>query len=638
MKITKLHIENFRSILSLDIVLDDTTVFIGPNDAGKSAILEAVRIALSRRWGQRGTGFTEDDVHLPDGITDPRIAPAVKICFEFIEPSTGIWPTDMVANLEDIMTITPEGLNKIAVWITYTWNASKETFEPAWEFLNSAGEPLPAKKRSINLSAFYDYVLFFWLGALRDIDDEFSARSNNWGGLLRSIKVPPPLQEEVKKELDQLDAKLLEADPKLSQIAKTIGSATEIAIDDTPGAAKLRMLPMDVWDILSRARIVLRNGDLRPWLPLDHHGQGIQSLSIIFLFQAAVTQQLSDGLYEGAEPIFAIEEPEAHLHPQAVRTLWSKMTEITGQKLVTSHSPYFVQNVPLSNLRIVRLKDGLTKVASLQRKVISELPWTQEVENLVTGKKLKQFVKDSVTNSIVVLESFDERIAEDLANCWKLESNVSEMKVKVQELRHSCRILISVDDEMELSFLGRRFRGEIFFANRWVMVEGQSDYMLLTALGQSKGHDLDQHGVSIIDFKNNGSVGIYAALAEAFEIPWCVVSDGDAESDKFIKELLKRGFNDEDLVNLFCTLPKPNNLEDQLIEDGHEPLLRKIMSDIGFSSAGNLPIDDFKKLLRNNKTGYMARLAPMIVADSDLASKMPKAFIDIIDKLKSGQL
>jgi putative ATP-dependent endonuclease of OLD family len=63
MKIANLQIENFRSIRSLSLDLDDTTLFIGPNNAGKSAILEAVRIALSRRWGQRGTGFTEDDVH-----------------------------------------------------------------------------------------------------------------------------------------------------------------------------------------------------------------------------------------------------------------------------------------------------------------------------------------------------------------------------------------------------------------------------------------------------------------------------------------------------------------------------------------------------------------------------------------------
>ena len=62
MRITKLRIRNFRCISSLDLDLGDTTVFIGPNNAGKTAILDAVRIVLTRRWGQRGTGFTEHDV------------------------------------------------------------------------------------------------------------------------------------------------------------------------------------------------------------------------------------------------------------------------------------------------------------------------------------------------------------------------------------------------------------------------------------------------------------------------------------------------------------------------------------------------------------------------------------------------
>ena len=72
MRINRLSIQNFRSIRALDLELSDTTVVIGPNNAGKTAILDAIRIALTRRWGQRGTGFTEYDVHLPTENADPR--------------------------------------------------------------------------------------------------------------------------------------------------------------------------------------------------------------------------------------------------------------------------------------------------------------------------------------------------------------------------------------------------------------------------------------------------------------------------------------------------------------------------------------------------------------------------------------
>lgn len=637
MQITNLRIENFRSIRSLDLALDDTTVFIGPNNAGKSAILEAVRIGLSRRWGQRGSGFTEDDVHRHDEETDPRTAPPVKIQFEFIESSPGNWPADMVANLDEIMSITAEGLNKVSVSITYTWSPEKDTFEPAWEFLDSAGNAMPPRRRAINLSGFYNYILFEWLGALRDADAEFTARSRNWGGLLRSIKVPAAVEKEITKTLDELDAKLLEADPKLSRIAETIGRATEIAIEDTPGAAKLRMLPLNVWDMLTRAGVILRNENLRPWLPLDHHGQGLQSLSIIFLLQAAISQQLLDAEFEGAESIFAIEEPEVHLHPQAARTLWQRVSELPGQKLVTTHSPYFVQNVPLHHLRIVRFRDGSTGIASLQRKIISDLPWTLEVEKLVGGKKFRFLTKDLATGSIASAVSFDESIAVGLENCWRGDSRAEEMKLNVQHFRHACRVLISPDDEAELAFLGRRLRGEIFFARRWVMVEGPSEYLLLKALGQAYACDLDQRGVAVIDFQNNGSAGVYAALAQGFGIPWHMISDGDPESEKFRAQLVKRGFNNEDLLNHFDTLPPPNSLEDQLIADGHEKLLRKIMGEIGSTNSATCSIDEFKKRLKNKKSAYMVRLAPMVAADFALAATMPKVFVTFIEKLKNGQ-
>ena len=67
MQISKVRIRNFRSVKSLEMDLGPTTVLIGPNNTGKTAILDAVRNVLTRRWGQRGTGFTENDIKAFDG-------------------------------------------------------------------------------------------------------------------------------------------------------------------------------------------------------------------------------------------------------------------------------------------------------------------------------------------------------------------------------------------------------------------------------------------------------------------------------------------------------------------------------------------------------------------------------------------
>ena len=636
MQIKKLKIENFRSIVDLELSLDGTTVFIGANNSGKSAVLEAVRIALTRRWGQRGTGFTENDIHITGPEDDPRTAPAPRILIIFEESSADEWPEDMVANLDDIMTLTGDGLNRVSMAITYSWDTDDEVFKPAWEFLDTEGNAQPPRRRAINLSGFYDYVPFYWLGALRDAEDEFTARSQHWGGLLKSMNVPAELEQEIMQTLDDLDTKLLTSDPRFAQIAETIGHATEVAAGDTPGAAKLRMLPLNLWDLLTRAGIVLKNEEPLPWLPLNHHGQGLQSLAVIFLLQAAISQGLSEKLDEGAEPIFAIEEPEVHLHPQAARTLWQRVSELSGQKLVSTHSPYFIQHVPLHNIRLIRFADNETSVSALQKRVVSDLPWTQKVENLVDEKWLNNFEKDEQAGTIAATVWFDERTARDLADCWKGDPDEDEMNEKVASFRHDCRGLVSKEDESALALLGRRMRGEIFFARQWLLAEGQSDYLLLHAIGVALGYDLDQHGVAVIDFQNNGNPGVYAGLADALGIPWMMITDGDVEGERFKAGLLKRGFTKDDVNHHVSSLPAPNHLEEQLIADGHENLLRNILADMQGEGAKTWPLDEFKKRLNNKKTAYMTELAQMVVSDTALAMKMPGPFVETIEHLKNG--
>jgi hypothetical protein len=92
---------------SSNLELGDTTVFIGPNNGGKTAILDAVRIALTRRWGQRGTGFTEYDVHLATEHDDPKASPGVVIEIRAEEVVAGEWPDELLQDLEEIYQLDP---------------------------------------------------------------------------------------------------------------------------------------------------------------------------------------------------------------------------------------------------------------------------------------------------------------------------------------------------------------------------------------------------------------------------------------------------------------------------------------------------------------------------------------------------
>lgn len=443
MRLTRIRIENFRSIKSLDLDLGETTVFIGQNNSGKTAILDAIRIALTRRWGQRGTGFTEYDVHLATDEDDPKLSPGVLIEIRAEEVVAGEWPEELQQGLDEIVQADPStGRSFVSLRVTCAWNATSESFEPTWNFLNAARSPLVGvSARRINLERFWQYLPVFYLGALRDAEDEFSPRSQFWGRLLKAMKIPTVLEGKLKRVLDLLNKKLLRADPRLAHIATTLTGATKVAARDRDGSVDLRLMPLKSWDILSKAEIILRNEPTWPWLPLQRHGQGVQSLSVIFLFQAFVDHLLKE-LYEPeSTAVLALEEPETHLHPQAARTLWGHVNQLPGQKIITTHSPYFVQHVPFRDLRLVQLTDYGTCVCSLPSNFSAIVPHVAALDPIIANSGgLLTF--DRATNTLTVNGELDENRHRDLQTCYGTHSERAVVSGVLRQLRDKSRLFM----------------------------------------------------------------------------------------------------------------------------------------------------------------------------------------------------
>ena len=633
MRVSRIEIRNFRSIRHAVVNLGETTVFVGPNNAGKTAILDALRIALTRRWGQRGTGFTEYDIHLASDDDDPKASPGVSIEIHMQESDPEEWPDGIAGDLDQIVQIDLEtGRRSIALRTSCSWNEESGAFDPTWEFLNAARDPLGGRgARRVNLERFWRYLPVFYLGALRDGVDEFSSRSQFWGRLLKALEIPAGLESRALRVLDLLNQRLLKADPRLQEIAETLSGATRVSARDREGELDLRMVPLKMWDLLSQAEVILRNDPDSPWLPLRRQGQGIQSLSVIFLFQAFVHHLVRE-LYEpDSEQVLALEEPETHLHPQAARTLWTHVQALPGQKIATTHSPYFVQHIPFRDLRLVRLTQEGTQVNSLPAAFSASIPATRGLDDLV-GRHGGRLEYEHASETLTVVGALDESTYRSLLTCYGQHEQRTQLEGVLKDLRDRSSLHISDDELQSLETYARRMRGEIFFAERWLIVEGQADYLIVQALAQAMEYDLDAHGVSVIDAQNNGSPATFAALARALDIPWVAVFDGDDEGKRFIQAIAKRGFTDNE-IDRRCNTHEAGDLEAQLLADGLEADLREILGELGLRSAAALTNDELLAQVRERKTDCAASLAARSREDPHSVSGALAAFRTAIEQL-----
>lgn len=637
MEITRVIIRNFRSIKQADIILGNTTVFIGPNNVGKTAILDAIRIALTRRWGQRGTGFTETDIHLPPGVTDPRQADPITIQIEFQERAVKEWTDDLQNTLDYIIQIDPvTGRSIIILNVTCGINATTNALEPRWEFLNRDRQPLTGKgARSTNLQEIFQYLPVFYLKPTRDADDEFSARSQFWGRLLKAMNVPEPLQATLKTNLESLNQQLLKADPRLDTVVADLKNIAKVAPTESPGELELRAIALQPWDMLQKTEVIYKSHQGQPWLSLTSHGHGIQSLAVIFLFDAYVKLLLAENYRQDSTAILELEEPETHLHPQATKSLCSTILQLSGQKLLTTHSPYFVQSVPFRDLRLLRMTANGTTIAWLPPNVSATIPHIQALDNILQQQPTL-LTYDASSGTLTVTGVIPQDVYRRLLKAYATHADATKIVATLKNLKERAKYHITEDELAKLETWARRIRGEIFFARKWLIVEGQSDYLIMHAVTTLMGYPPDEHGVSIIDAQNNGKAGTFAALARALAIPWIALFDGDRAGQGYLDQIRKRDFEQAE-VTARCVLIPATDLEELLVINGLEQELRHILARLDVQDALTMATTEVITELRDKKTEYATELVSDLRANPVLFAKVPAILKETITKLQAVQ-
>jgi len=86
---------------------------------------------------------------------------------------------------------------------------------------------------------------------------------------------------------------------------------------------------------------------------MEYHGMGTRSWSSLLTLKAFISLLSRNAEKDKSVffPVLAIEEPEAHLHPNAQKKLFSQIDAIAGQKIISTHSAYIAATANISQIR-----------------------------------------------------------------------------------------------------------------------------------------------------------------------------------------------------------------------------------------------------------------------------------------------
>jgi len=371
MKLVEIDIQNFRGIKSLNIPIDRLTVLIGENNVGKSTVIEALKLVLTRGFGSiRGKQFSEYDFHLNDTNATPKTAESIRIVLHFAEEQQDEWPVTITQQMNEVIQLdSTTGLNHIWLQAKGAFNSESRSFETKLSFLNSNMTDLNSRN-STYLNLLQGFVPLFFLSALRDASQEFGQRGQFWSGFLKSINLPDASRQEIEQKLEEINTSVIGANEGLNEVIQKIAEAKRLVPLDSTDPVILETIPTRIFDMVGNIQVYLRS-TFGVKLPLNKHGEGTQSLAVLMLFQAFAAANLTEAYSPESAPILALEEPEAHLHPSAIRSLGAFLESLVGQVIVSSHSGDLLSRVPITSIRRLYKKNGQTVVGQIQTNALT---------------------------------------------------------------------------------------------------------------------------------------------------------------------------------------------------------------------------------------------------------------------------
>ena len=408
-QLSKIRIKNFRSIESLSLELGKMNLLIGQNNTGKTNFLKAANIAISGAFD-----LSEDDIFVARDERLERVKTAVidillqptnyyrDICTEFSD----FW---MSVFTDSWTTTSPEG-NFVGIRTEIKYDPVKDSYGLNRRCIRQWGNSIEDATIEVRKTVFNEDIRSclqsFYMDANRDIVQDLRNKKSYFGRVTASHNLSAEMVNEIETHLNTANAKIIESIPSLKQmeerisvIGQTIGSESNV-IEIEPLARKIT-------DLNKGMDIVMRDGKAASF-PIEQHGYGTRSW-ISFLTLSAFVEYQNQKLKEEDDAeqfiLLTMEEPEAHLHPQAQRQLFEQILHFGGQKIVSTHSPSVITQASLTNVIYFSKRDGKTTAI---RYIPSE---NQENEDMIFREVINTRSDLLFASAVILCEGITEELA-----------------------------------------------------------------------------------------------------------------------------------------------------------------------------------------------------------------------------------
>ena len=343
MKISQIQIKGFRNFKEVVVNIEEKTLIIGANDVGKTNLLYALRILLDRTLSEQDIEPQDSDFYAYEDTNE------FSIVVKFVSVSENV-----EARFKGAVSDDKE------MFLAFEAKRDNDTRQKKYEFLS--GKDVD----SLEARAGRDYLKTLNIRYISSYRDLFSFIKREKNLLMNEAKEARTESEEGSDK-----AKITEVDTKIKEINKTISEieyiqkATkglneelkELSFHHTSQEVIFSIGGYDVQNFIDNAQLSSQvNGNT---LSLGGDGRNNQ----IFMALWAAKNKLDKD--PALTTIFAVEEPEAHLHPHQQRKLAEYLSsKIKSQVIITTHSPQILSMFSPNSIVRLYMRQSETKIAS----------------------------------------------------------------------------------------------------------------------------------------------------------------------------------------------------------------------------------------------------------------------------------